>query len=714
MKQSRRILGVLLALALVVGLMLVSTPLIRAANAATVASGWSGYVQWALREDGTLRIYGKGSMKNYATKDGMPWYAYADQIEEVIVENGVTSVGNYAFYGMPALKSVEMADSVTSIGDYAFKNCGALQTAELPAKLSNLGDSAFYACSSLKAVEIPASLYTVKPYAFKFCTGLEDLILREGNLMKISDGAFYGCTSLRAVEFPACLDIIDAYSFKGCSKLSSIVIPEGDLTQIREAVFYGTAIPSITIPEGVTVIKPYAFKNCARLIRIDLPESLTVVDEASFYACTSLMELDLPDAVKTIGNYAFRKCTALRSVRFSEKLEKIGESSFYGCESLTELQIPDRTALIDSYAFKGCTAVEEVWLGRNLQTLGESAFYGCTSLPSISIPEKVTAIGAYCFSRSTALNTVIFEGNAPAIGSGAFNQVVAVIYYPAGDSTWTAGNMHNYGGQLTWEALSGGTVINTYQVTFVDYDGTVLKQETVEQFESATAPADPSRPGYIFIGWDRDFSCVTENMTVTALYEQISGESYTVTFADHRGKVLSEQTVPEGGDAVLPEAPEKAGAQFLGWSGNYANVTQDETVRAVYSDEKNVIVVHSASAKADGTVTVLVEITGQVKTCGFDMSLFFDPALELVAYDNDLHLDVVFNADAYENGVSLNFSSTTDKEKPRDIVELTFRLSKSATGTLPITARMTSIKELRGNRIIDTDYVLVNGAIHVD
>ena len=713
MKPNKRIVGALLAFALLLGALFVTSSLISAESAAAVGSGWSGYVQWVLTDDGVMRVYGSGAMKNYTTKTEMPWYKYAGQIEALVIEDGVTSVGSYAFYGMPALRSVEMADSVTSIGDYAFKNAAALETVEMPARLSNLGDSAFYACTSLRSIEIPASLYTVKPYAFKNCTALAEVIFHEGNLMKLSDGAFYGCTSLTQIEFPACLDIIDGYCFKGCSALASITIPEGDLTQIREAVFYGSAIPSITIPEGVTSIKPYAFKNCTKLVSVELPESLTSVGEASFYACTRLESLDLPDAVTEIGNYAFRKCSALESVRFSESLEDIGESSFYGCESLTEIAIPDRTAVIQGYAFKGCTALTAVELGQNMRTLGESAFYGCTELKKIIFPLNVESVGSYCFSRDTALKFISFIGEAPSIGVGAFKDVVSVAYYRGG-SSWTADKLQNYGGSLTWEVLGGGIVVNTYDVTFVDYDGTILKTERVEAYDAATAPAAPTRAGYIFIGWDKDFSCVMEDMTVTALYEKIQGESYTVTFVDYNGAVLAEQTVAEGMDAAPPAAPAKSGADFLGWTGNYANVTQDETVRAVYSDEKNVILVHSASGTAGGTVTVLVEVTGVVKTCGFDFDLFFDPALELKSYDNDLHLDVVFNADAYDHGVSLNFSATTDKVKPREIVELTFQIDEAASGALPITVQMTSIKELSGSRIVDTDYVLVGGVITVE
>lgn len=650
MKKNKRVLGVLLTFILIIGALLVATPLIRATNAATIANGWSGYVKWSLTEDGVFYVFGNGTMKNYSTKTEMPWYAYADQIEEVIVEDGVTSVGNYAFYGMPQLKNVKLADTVTSIGDYAFKNCNVLERVGFPSGLTNLGESAFYACTSLRAVDIPSSLYTVKPYVFKNCTALEEVVLHEGNLMKLSDGAFYGCTNLREIKFPACLDIIDVYCFKGCSKLDTIMIPKGDLTQLREAVFYGTAISNIVIPEGITVIKPYAFKNCTKLIQVDFPVTLTNVDEAAFYACTSLTKVNFPEKVTAIGNYAFRKCTSLNSIQFSKSLISIGESSFYGCVSLAKLVIPDATKTIGAYAFKGCSGLKEVQLGQNLEALKESAFYGCTGLESISIPEQVTLVGDYCFSKNTGLNVVIFNGNAPVIGSGVFNQVVASVYYPADNSTWTTETKKNYGGQLTWKDLSDLVDPDTYQVTFVDYDGTTLKTETVKQNEDAVAPVNPS----------------------------------------------------------------KDGAEFLGWTGNYSNVTKDETVRAVYSDEKNVILVHSVSGKADDSVTVLVEITGVVKACGFDFDMFFDSNLELVSYDNDLHLDVVFNADAYEHGVSLNFSSTTDKVKAREIVALTFQINKSASGALPIEVNMNSIKELDGNRIVDTNYVLVNGIVTIE
>ncbi len=415
-----------------------------------IASGDCGAdAAWQLYESGCLRFSGKGKMKDYTYKSEMPWYAYREQIVSVVLEEGVTSIGDYAFYGMPQLERISIASTVTDIGDYAFKNAPKINNVVLPEVLTSLGDSAFYACTSLTSIEIPAALWTIKPYTFKNCTALAEVTFHEGNLLKISDGAFYN-TALTELRLPDCLDILDTFSFKNCAKLATIELG-GGLTELREAVFYGTAIPTITIPEGITKVGPYVFKNCVKLESIELPESLTSVGEASFYACTSLKSLDLPDAVTRIGSYAFRKCLALDSVDFPESLVNIGESSFYGCERLHYLNIPGNVTTIQSYAFKGCTGLVIVVLPDSLNTIGDSAFHTCTDLDEITIPSGVTGIGEYCFSGSTGINSIYFEGDAPAIGTGAFNKLTATVYYPGDNATWTDSVRQNYGGKLTWK-----------------------------------------------------------------------------------------------------------------------------------------------------------------------------------------------------------------------------------------------------------------------
>lgn len=195
-----------------------------------------------------------------------------------------------------------------------------------------------------------------------------------------------------------------------------------------------------------------------------------------------------------------------------------------------------------------------------------------------------------------------------------------------------------------------------------------------------------------------------------------SSEKYTVTFYDYNETtVLATRTdVSSGGYAEPPSNPTKDGATFLGWSGNYANVTKDERVRAVYSDEKNVFVVQSTSGSVGDTVSVLVSIDGTVKTCGFDYTLMYDSALELVSYNDDLDLDIVVNDAAYTNGIKLNFSAASDKTRQRDIVELTFRIKNTSKTSLPIDLTINSIKEISGNNPSNTTCVVVNGVIKVE
>jgi uncharacterized repeat protein (TIGR02543 family) len=121
--------------------------------------------------------------------------------------------------------------------------------------------------------------------------------------------------------------------------------------------------------------------------------------------------------------------------------------------------------------------------------------------------------------------------------------------------------------------------INKYTVTFVDYDGTVLKTEEVAYKESATAPEDPVRVGHQFVGWDHSFINVTKNLTITALYE-IS--TVTVTFVDSDGTVLKIEEIIFGGDATPPTIEDRLGRTFVGWDKDYTNVIDNLTITAQY------------------------------------------------------------------------------------------------------------------------------------
>ena len=147
--------------------------------------------------------------------------------------------------------------------------------------------------------------------------------------------------------------------------------------------------------------------------------------------------------------------------------------------------------------------------------------------------------------------------------------------------------------------------IATYEVEFVDFDGTVIKTETVEKGKSAIAPEDPVRAGYVFTGWDKDFSVISENITVTATYikEKVT---YTVTFLDFDGTVLSTQIITTGESAEAPVVPEREGYAFIGWDKEFTDVTQNLTVTALYEDIR-VYLVGSFNSWATDTVMKVTE-----------------------------------------------------------------------------------------------------------
>ncbi len=122
--------------------------------------------------------------------------------------------------------------------------------------------------------------------------------------------------------------------------------------------------------------------------------------------------------------------------------------------------------------------------------------------------------------------------------------------------------------------------INTYSVTFKDFDDTTLKTETVEHGQNATAPANPNnKNGYHFVGWDNNFTNITNNVVVVALYEI---NTYTVTFKDYDETIIDTQEIEHGSDALAPAAPTRTGYAFTNWSLNFNNITEEMTIFAVY------------------------------------------------------------------------------------------------------------------------------------
>ena len=208
-----------------------------------VHSGTCENCTWSLYEDGTLYIEGSGRMDNYDhyssySTNIAPWEKL--DVKKVIIGEGITSIGHYAFYNMSAVTSVELPESVTEIGQYAFGSCKSLKTITLPENLAVIQERAFNN-SGLESITIPGSVNTIMYNAFYFCTDLESVTIRDG--VTVILGAFTGCTSLKNVTIPKTVTRM-VESFQYCSSLQTLSIP-ASVTSIESYTFRDSGLSTI-------------------------------------------------------------------------------------------------------------------------------------------------------------------------------------------------------------------------------------------------------------------------------------------------------------------------------------------------------------------------------------------------------------------------------------------------------------------------------------
>ncbi len=178
-------------------------------------------VTWTLDNEGTLTISGTGVMLDYTSSNNAPWYEYRTQIKNILIENGVTNIGNYAFYNCTNLTGITIPTSISSIDDYAFSNCTSLANIMIPNSVENIGYRAFYWCRSLESIEIPNSIKNISGYTFYYCTSLTSVSIPE-SVKSIGGSAFAVCSGLTSITIPSGVTSIGSYAFENCKSLKDI------------------------------------------------------------------------------------------------------------------------------------------------------------------------------------------------------------------------------------------------------------------------------------------------------------------------------------------------------------------------------------------------------------------------------------------------------------------------------------------------------------
>ena len=303
-----------------------------------VAEGTCGdNAWWKLDTFGTLFIGGSGAMKNYTSTSSVPWSTHGDSIQTVQIGDGITSIGEQAFYCLNNLTGVTLPESVTSIGYQAFYSCGSLTSINIPESVTKIGKGAFSYCSSLTGITIPKGMKI------------------------IGANVFSSCRSLTGITIPEGVTTINSGAFSYCSGLTSMILPEG-LTSIGEQAFYScNGLTSITIPQSVTKIGYEAFRGCSNLTGITIPENVTSIGMKTFYNCSSLTSITIPAGVTKIAYEAFRGCSSLTGIIIPEGVPSIEPNTFDSCYSLTSITIPQSVTSIGKSAFYNCRNLKDVY-----------------------------------------------------------------------------------------------------------------------------------------------------------------------------------------------------------------------------------------------------------------------------------------------------------------------------------------------------------------
>ena len=378
----------------------------------------------------TLTISGSGPM-NFDNYSKIP-SSVKTTVKTVIIETGVTTIGNSAFSFCSGLTSVTIPNSITTIGNGAFWSCTALTSITIPNSVTTIDAGAFGYCSGLASITIPNSVTTIGGQAFYGCSSLTSITI-PNSVTTIGDRTFWDCRSLTSITIHNSVTAIGFEAFEGTAWLYSQ--PDGLVYAGKVAYKYKGKIPqgmSIELDEGTLGIAGGAFRDCSGLTSITIPNSVTTIGTQAFSGCSSLTSITIPNSVTSISDWTFRGCSGLTTIIIPNSVTAIGFEAFRDCSGLTSVIIPNSVTTIGDWAFSLCSGLTSVNIPNSVTTIGNSAFIGCSGLTSITIPNSVTTIGREAFYRCSGLTSVSIPNSITTIDYGAFDNTAWLYSQPDG------------------------------------------------------------------------------------------------------------------------------------------------------------------------------------------------------------------------------------------------------------------------------------------
>ena len=532
--MKKRILSLLLALVMLATLLPLglydtawAAEVSETAEATEIASGSCGAggvedssVRWVLTDDGTMTISGTGAMCDEET----PWWEFRSQINRVVIESGVTTVGTAAFSGCENLTEAVLPDTLTAINSYAFEWDSLVQIT-IPDGVTTIGDDAFR-WNRLVDVVIPDSVTTIGKEAFMHCEEMQTLHLGSG-LTSIGAAAFKRVRARVTISadnrsFSLQNNILfsaDKAKLIQCfdNELTHYDIPIG-VQEIGVSAFDDcSALQNVTIPDTVQLIGSRAFEGCRGLERLDIPASVTYIAPEAFFHVTCPITVaegntsylnengviystgkklllyagavegafQIPDGVEEIGAAAFSGAK-LSDVTIPGSVTDIGYAAFLDCQQLQSVTLPGSVQSMGNQLFAYCNNLVEATIGDGISVIPTMIFDNCTALTSVSIPRTVTLIKNRAFIGCDALETVHYAGSAEeweAVTIEDNNEALnnANFYFNGetggllpGKVTLTGAVVGENGITVSWRRAANAARYNVYRKAAGEADWTII------------------------------------------------------------------------------------------------------------------------------------------------------------------------------------------------------------------------------------------------
>ena len=372
-------------------------------------------VTYTLNAEGKLTISGTGETYDYNITSS-PFDSNA-QITSVVIEPGVTSIGQYLFYACSNLSSVRIPASVQNISTGAFMNCEALEYVMIPDGVSSIAQAAFMNCTSLMYAGIPKTVTSIGASAFGSCENLWSVyyggtesewksVGKNYNNTQLSQASIYYqchsgyCGDQAFYLFFETNGMLDIRGHGSTDDYADFDVCPEFYTKFREQ------IKEVYSDQGITRVGEALFYDLPNVTYACVSDEVTELGGAAFRECTSLKDVDMSWNLTTMGMSAFADCTSLETIEFQEGLTEIPDSCFHNCPKLKNVTIPSTVTIIRDSAFNACTGLENIVIPEGVKTIMKHAFKFCTGLKNVTIPLSVSILNQQAFNGASEDFTV--------------------------------------------------------------------------------------------------------------------------------------------------------------------------------------------------------------------------------------------------------------------------------------------------------------------